>query len=45
MKFKLLHVIDIWNITIVPAGERAQGKIKVELPPRKYMAIRIQRVL
>jgi hypothetical protein len=40
-----IDVIDTWNMTIVPAAEHAQGKIKVELPARKFMAIRIQRVL
>ena len=39
-----IDVIDTWNMTIEPAVERAQGKIRVALPARKYMAIRIKRV-
>ena len=42
-QFKI-DVIDTWNMTIETAHECAQGNIRVELPARKYMAIRIQRV-
>jgi hypothetical protein len=38
-----IEVIDTWNMTITPAAENATGITRVELPRRKYMAVRIQR--
>jgi hypothetical protein len=38
-----IDVIDTWNMTIETAAENASGNMKVLLPGRKYMAIRIQR--
>jgi len=38
-----IDVIDTWNMTINTIVNNASGNIKVALPGRKYMAIRIQR--
>jgi len=38
-----IDVIDTWNMTIETTAENASGSMKVLLPGRKYMAIRIQR--
>jgi len=38
-----IDVIDTWNMTIEIASENASGSMKVLMPGRKYMAIRIQR--
>ena len=34
------EVIDTWNMTVTDAGDR-QGRFRVELPARPYMAVRI----
>jgi hypothetical protein len=39
-----IDVIDTWNMTIKTAALNAAGVTRVELPARKYMAIRIQRI-
>jgi hypothetical protein len=39
----MIDVIDTWNMTIENVAEAATGMIKVDLPGRKYMAIRIKR--
>ena len=39
-----IDVIDTWNMTIQRAADQAHGKISVDLPAQKYMAIRIQRI-
>jgi len=36
-----IDVIDTWNMTITTAAMNAAGLTRVELPARKYMAIRI----
>lgn len=41
-KFQL-KVIDTWNMTIEDRGI-VQGKFKVELPGRQYMAIQLKKV-
>lgn len=38
-----VDVIDTWNMTIDCFAEAASGAIKVPMPTRKYMAIRIQK--
>jgi hypothetical protein len=38
-----IDVIDTWNMTIDTIVKNASGNIKVVLPGRKYMAVRIQR--
>jgi hypothetical protein len=40
-----VDVIDTWNMTIEPAFECASGQIGVKLPGRKFMAVRIQKVV
>jgi len=40
-----IDVIDTWNMTIKTVAESATGPTRVELPTRKFMAIRIQKVL
>ncbi|HIR13773.1 MAG TPA: DUF5605 domain-containing protein, partial [Candidatus Choladousia intestinavium] len=37
-----VRVIDTWNLTIEDRGV-FQGKFKVELPGRQYMAIQIKK--
>ncbi|MFZ6029245.1 MAG: DUF5605 domain-containing protein [Chloroflexota bacterium] len=39
-----VDVIDTWNMTIETVAENAAGPTRVELPTRKFMAIRIQKV-
>jgi hypothetical protein len=38
-----VDVIDTWNMTIETVSESASGSLKVSMPGRKYMAVRIQR--
>lgn len=38
-----IDIIDTWNMTIETYAKNASGNINVELPARKYMAVRIQR--
>jgi hypothetical protein len=38
-----IDVLDTWNMTISTAAESATGSVKVDLPGKKYIAIRIQR--
>jgi hypothetical protein len=38
-----IDVIDTWNMTTQTVAENASGRTCVNLPARKYMAIRIQR--
>jgi hypothetical protein len=38
-----IDVIDTWNMTIDTVQTAASGRIQVELPRKKYMAVRIQR--
>lgn len=39
-----VDIIDTWNMTITPFADNVSGRIKVEIPRQKYMAVRIQRV-
>lgn len=39
-----VDLIDTWNMTIKTVDENAHGEIRVEMPNRKFMAIRIQRI-
>ena len=39
-----VDVIDTWNMTIETVAENVVGSLKVNLPGRKYMAVRIQRI-
>lgn len=41
-KFQV-RVIDTWNMTIEDKGIH-QGKFKIELPGREYMAVQIKKV-
>jgi len=38
-----IDIIDTWNMTIASFAEDASGRVRVELPRRKYLAVRIQR--
>lgn len=38
-----VDVIDTWNMTIETVAENATGRTCIQLPTRKYMAIRIQK--
>ncbi len=38
-----IDLIDTWNMSIEAAAENATGKVRVEMPGKKYMAIRICR--
>ena len=38
-----IDLLDTWNMTAETAVENATGKVRVEIPGRKYMAIRIRR--
>ena len=39
-----LEIIDTWNMTIKPVKGTFQGKCRVELPTRQYMAARFTAV-
>jgi hypothetical protein len=39
-----IDVIDTWNMTIQTVAEAATGMTRVQLPTRKYMAVRIQKI-
>jgi hypothetical protein len=38
-----IDVIDTWEMTIQTAYERASGRVRVDLPRKKFIAIRIQK--
>ena len=38
-----IDLIDTWNMTIETVAEAATGRVTVDLPGRKFMAIRIQK--
>ena len=38
-----IDLIDTWNMTVETAAEYAAGKYTLEMPGRKYMAIRVQK--
>jgi hypothetical protein len=38
-----IDIIDTWNMTVDPWSEHASGQVSIDLPGRKYLAIRIQR--
>ena len=38
-----IDIIDTWNMSIETFAENASGQITVDLPARKYMAIRLQK--
>lgn len=39
-----IDLIDTWNMTIVTAAENVTGRVRVQMPGKKHMAIRIQRI-
>jgi hypothetical protein len=38
-----IDIIDTWNMTIETIEEKASGEVRIELPRKKYLAVRIQR--
>lgn len=38
-----IDLLDTWNMTVETAIENAGGKVRVAMPGRKYMAVRIRR--
>ncbi|MFN8446550.1 MAG: DUF5060 domain-containing protein [Caldilineaceae bacterium] len=38
-----IDLLDTWNMTVETAAEKASGKVRVAMPGRKQMAIRIRR--
>ncbi|GAB4000207.1 hypothetical protein GCM10029992_31380 [Glycomyces albus] len=38
-----VDVIDTWNMTVDRFAEHATGRIRVDLPARQYMAVRLTR--
>jgi hypothetical protein len=38
-----IDVIDTWNMTIDPFAVAATGMVEVELPRKKYLAVRVMR--
>jgi len=38
-----IDVIDTWNMTVERIEENVSGRVRVELPRKKYLAIRIER--
>ncbi|MEE4194732.1 MAG: DUF5060 domain-containing protein [Anaerolineae bacterium] len=39
-----VDLVDTWNMTVETAVENASGETRIEMPARKYMALRIQRI-
>lgn len=39
-----VDLIDTWNMTIKTVAEHAAGQLRIEMPTRKFMAIRIEQV-
>jgi hypothetical protein len=38
-----IDILDTWNMSIERFSENASGRVQVELPRRKYLAVRIER--
>jgi hypothetical protein len=38
-----IDILDTWNMTIEPFAENVSGQVQVELPRKKYLAVRIER--
>ena len=38
-----IDLLDTWNMTVETVAESAAGQVRIEMPSRKYMAIRILR--
>ncbi len=38
-----IDLLDTWNMSIQPLTQDARGEVRIELPRRKYLAVRIQR--
>jgi hypothetical protein len=38
-----IDILDTWNMTIEPFSGNASGQVQVELPRKKYLAVRIER--
>ncbi len=38
-----IDILDTWNMTIEPFSEHVSGQVQVELPRKKYLAVRIER--
>ena len=38
-----IDMIDTWNMTVDSLAENASGDVRVELPRRKYLALRVVR--
>ena len=38
-----IDIIDTWNMTIDRFADSVTGEIRVELPRKKYLAVRIER--
>jgi hypothetical protein len=38
-----IDILDTWNLTIESFSTNASGQVRVELPRKKYMAVRIER--
>ena len=36
--------LDTWNMTVEPLSENASGQIRLELPRKKYLAVRVERI-
>jgi hypothetical protein len=39
-----VDILDIWNMTVTPVEGRFQGRFRLELPGRPYLAVRMRRV-
>ena len=39
-----VDVIDTWNMTISRVAESAEGSVRVELPARPYVTVRMEKV-
>ena len=40
-----IDIIDTWNMTVERFADAASGDVRVELPRKKYLALRIEKNL
>jgi hypothetical protein len=38
-----VEVIDTWDMTVTPLGGTFEGRFRVELPGKPYVAVRVRR--
>lgn len=39
-----IEIIDVWNMTITPVGGVFEGDVRIDMPGKPYIALRIRKV-